>query len=73
MNRISRPRRDALKAAASTALLPAFGGSALAQPATATRPKVLRYAFRTLAELAVFFSLCALFAVVALGFFGFFD
>jgi hypothetical protein len=27
----------------------------------------------TVAELAVFFSLCALFAVVALGFFGFFD
>jgi hypothetical protein len=28
---------------------------------------------RTLAELAVFFSLCVLFATVALGFFGFFD
>jgi hypothetical protein len=27
----------------------------------------------TVAELAVWFSLCALFAVVALGFFGFFD
>jgi ABC-type transport system substrate-binding protein len=46
MNRISRPRRDALRAAASAALLPALGGGALAQPATAARPKVLRYAFR---------------------------
>jgi len=28
---------------------------------------------RTFANLAVFFSLCVLFATVALGFFGFFD
>lgn len=28
---------------------------------------------RTFANLAVFFSLCALFAVIALGFFGYFD
>ena len=47
MNRMSRPRRAALKTVAGAALLPALGaGGALAQANPPARPKVLRYAFR---------------------------